>query len=53
MKISRAAEICLTYHRNHSKKNTTTAYEFILSKFCRKFGDRQIDEVSSSDWISN
>lgn len=44
-------EICLTYHRNHSKKNTTRAYELTLSKFCMEFGDREMDEVSSNETL--
>ena len=34
------------------KKNTARAYEFILSKFCREFGDKEIDEVSANEILT-
>ena len=33
MKVSKAIEICLDYHRNYSKPNTIRAYELILTRF--------------------
>ena len=49
MKLSKAVEICLNYHRTHSKQNTVRAYESILTKFSSNFGDKEIGEVSSDD----
>ena len=47
MKISKAIEICLDYHRNYSKPATIRSYESILTKFGLIFGDKDLEEVSS------
>lgn len=49
MNVSRAAQIWLDYHRAHSKENTIRAYEFIITKFCHKFGDLYLNEFSTDD----
>jgi hypothetical protein len=45
MKVSKVIEICLDYHRNHSKPNTVRSYEAILTKFGLIFGDKDLEEI--------
>ncbi len=52
MKVSKVIEICLDYHRNHSKPNTVRSYEAILTKFGLIFGDKNLEEVSSEDILT-
>jgi len=52
MKVSKAVQICLDYHRNYSKPNTIRAYESILKKFDLNFGDKDLEEISSDDILS-
>ena len=52
MKVSKVIEICLDYHRNHSKPNTVRSYEAILKKFGLIFGDKDLEEVSSEDILT-
>ena len=42
MQVLEAARVCLDYHRGNSMKNTIKAYEMILNKFCRQFGDKDL-----------
>jgi len=49
MQVSEAAKVCLEYHRGNSKKNTIKAYEMILTKFCRQFGDRNLYDITTDD----
>jgi hypothetical protein len=49
MQVSKAAEVCLEYHRTNSKENTIKAYEMILTKFCRQFGDRDLYDITTDD----
>ena len=51
MQVFEAAKICLEYHRTNSKKNTIKAYEMILTKFCRQFGERDIYNITTDDAI--
>ena len=52
MKVSKAIENCLDYHRTHSKQNTVRAYEAILAKFYKDFGDKELSEISSEDILT-
>jgi integrase len=52
MKVSKVIEICLDYHRNHSKPNTVRSYEAILKKFGLIFGDKDLEEVFSEDILT-
>lgn len=49
MKVSEGARVCLDYHRANSKKNTIKAYEMILTKLCRQFGDRDLYDITTDD----
>ena len=52
MKVSKVIEICLDYHRNHSKPNTVRSYEAILTKFGLIFGDKDLEEISPEDILT-
>ena len=52
MKVSKAIEICLDYHRNYSKPNTIRSYEAILTRFGLIFGDKDLKEISSEDILT-
>ncbi|MEJ2658070.1 MAG: tyrosine-type recombinase/integrase [Desulfobacterales bacterium] len=52
MKVSKVIEICLDYHRNHSKPNTVRSYEAILTKFGLIFGDKDLEEAASEDILT-
>jgi len=49
MQVSKAAELCLEYHRTNSKKNTIKAYEMLLTKFCSKFGEKDLYDITTDD----
>jgi len=46
MKVSKAGKIWLDYHQIHSKKNTVRAHLFVMDRFCRKFGDYNLNDLS-------
>jgi len=52
MKISKAAALCLEYHKSNSRQTTIRGYEAILSKFCRQFADKNLKEITSHDVLS-
>ena len=52
MQVSKAAEVCLEYHRTNSKENTIKAYEMILTKFYGQFGDRYLYAITTDDAMS-
>ena len=52
MKVSKAVQIRLDYHANHSKKNTLTLYKSTADRFCREFGETEIDQITPDDIIS-
>jgi hypothetical protein len=45
MKVSKAVDNCLEYHRVNSQRNTLISYEFLLSKFSTAFGDRELGSI--------
>jgi hypothetical protein len=52
MRLSKAAIIWIEFHRSHSKKNTLRSYGAIIQPFCRKFGEREIGQVSPDEILS-
>jgi integrase/recombinase XerD len=52
MNVSQAVKIWLDYHRAHSKENTVRAYEWTVGKFCEKFGDADLLDLSVDDILS-
>ncbi len=49
MKLSQGINYCMKYHRANSKKNTIRSTEFVLSKFGREFGDRDMGSITSDE----
>ena len=45
MNVSQASKIWLDYHKTYSKKATVRAYEWVINKFCEKFGDHDLKEL--------
>jgi hypothetical protein len=52
MKVSKAVDYCLEYHRTNSKKNSIRPYEFVLSRFDSQFGDRELGSITSDEILS-
>lgn len=52
MKVSEAVAYCLEYHRTNSKKNSISAYNFVLSKFGNQFNERELHSITSDDILS-
>ena len=52
MKVSQAVALCLEYHKSNSRQSTIRGYEAILSRFCQKFEDRNLEEITSNDVLS-
>jgi integrase len=52
MKVSRAVDNCLEYHRVNSQRNTLISYEFLLSKFSAAFSDRELGSITSEEILS-
>ena len=49
MKISKAVQYALDYHRANSRENTVRSCEFVLSRFEREFEGKDLDAVNSDD----
>jgi len=49
MKVSKAAEIWIDYHQTHSKKNTVRNHSFMSDKLCHRFGDHELEDLSTED----
>ena len=47
MKVSKAGKIWIDYHQIYSKKNTVRSHAFIKDKFCRQFGDYDLNDLSA------
>jgi hypothetical protein len=49
MKVAKAIDLYLDYHRLNSQKNTNRAYGSILSKFSGLFADRDPESISPEE----
>ncbi len=49
MKISRAVDFHLQYHRANSEKNTFKTSQLVLSKFAARFCDRELASISQEE----
>ncbi len=49
MLVSQGIDVCMQYHKAHSKPHTLRSYEFILSKFREQFEDRDISSLSHEE----
>jgi integrase/recombinase XerD len=52
MNISKGVNYCLEYRKSNSKETTVRSWEFVLSRFERRFGDRELDSISSDEVLS-
>ena len=52
MKVTKAAKIWIDYHKAHSKKNTVRSYWSVIDRFCREFGDAEIEQVTPDGVLS-
>ena len=52
MKVLKAAKIWIDYHKMHSKKNTVKTYWAVINRFCREFGDVELDQIRADDVLS-
>jgi hypothetical protein len=52
MRVSEAAKPWLEYHKSHSKETSIRAYKLILSKFCKEFGAKNLEEITTERILS-
>jgi hypothetical protein len=52
MKVNRAVNYHLQYHRTNSQHNTLRCVKFVLGKFDAQFRDRMLFSVSEEDVLS-
>jgi len=52
MKVSRAIDFCLQYHKINSRPNTLVNYEFVLRKFENNYSDQDILSVTTEEIIA-
>jgi len=52
MKVSKAAKLCLEYHKSHSKENTVRAYKLVLKQLCEEFGSENLKEITTERALS-
>jgi len=52
MKISKAVQYALEYHRANSRENTVRSCEFVLSRFEWEFEGRDLDAITSDDVLA-
>ena len=52
MKVARAIDCFLDYHRINSKKSTLRNYGFILNKFREEFSDREAETITCEEILS-
>jgi len=52
MKVTKAVNYFLDYHKANSKKNTTRNQSFILNRFQNQFSDRELDSITSNEILS-
>jgi len=52
MKVSKAAKLCLEYHKSHSKENTLRAYRMVLTQLCKEFGTENLEDITTERVLS-
>jgi integrase/recombinase XerD len=52
MKVSKAAKLCLEYHKSHPKENTVRAYMTILAQLCEEFGSENLEDITTERILS-
>jgi len=52
MRISKAVQYALDYHKANSGENTVRSCEFVLSRFEREFEGKDLDAITSDDVLA-
>ncbi len=52
MKVSKAVNLFLDYHKMNSQKNTVRAYGSLLARFRDHFTDRDLASITSEEILS-
>jgi site-specific recombinase XerD len=52
MKVSKAVNLFLDYHKMNSQKNTVRSYGSLLAKFGDHFPDKELDSISTEEILS-
>lgn len=52
MKVSKAAKLCLEYHKSHSKENTLRAYRMVLTQLCEEFETENLEDITTEMVLS-
>jgi len=52
MKVSKAAKLCLEYHKSHSKENTLRAYKMVLTQLCEEFETENLEDITTEMVLS-
>jgi len=52
MKVSHATTYCLDYHAQNSKKNTTSNYQILLSRFNEQFSERDLQSIAPEEILT-
>jgi len=52
MKVSEAITCFFEYHEANSKKNTVRNYRFVICRFGEKFGERDIESITTDEVLS-
>ncbi len=52
MLVSQGIDVCMEYHKAHSKPHTLRSYGYILNKLREQYGDRDISNLSPEEVLS-
>ena len=52
MLVSQGIDVCMEYHKAHSKPHTLRSYGYILNRFREQFGDKDISKLSPEEVLS-
>ena len=52
MRVSETSRCFLDYHRINSKTNTVRNYEFVFTRFCNQFGDRELESLTNEEILT-
>ena len=52
IKLSRAINFCLQYHKIDSRHNTVANYQFVLEKFEKRYQNRDIHSINTKEVIT-
>ena len=52
MRVSETSRCFLDYHRINSKTNTVRNYQFVFTRFCNQFGDRELESLTNEEILT-